>query len=104
MRTRAAASSTAAGTCPTSRTSPRRAHGREPRGGRRLPVRAPHVRDLRGLLPNAGEEEQVLAQPLNTKPKHVASRTLTEPLEWHNSTLLQGDLAEAVAALKQEDG
>jgi dihydrofolate reductase len=54
--------------------------------------------------PNASEEEQVLAEPLNTKPKYVASRTLTEPLDWRNSTVLQGDLAEAVAALKQEDG
>jgi dihydrofolate reductase len=54
--------------------------------------------------PNASEEEQVVAQPLNTKPKYVASRTLTEPLEWQNSTVLQGDVAEAVAALKQEDG
>jgi dihydrofolate reductase len=54
--------------------------------------------------PNASEEEQVLAEPLNTKPKYVASRTLTEPLGWQNSTVLQGDVAEAVAALKQEDG
>jgi dihydrofolate reductase len=54
--------------------------------------------------PNAPEEEQVIAEPLNTKPKYVASTTLTEPLEWQNSTLLQGDVAEAVAALRQEDG
>jgi dihydrofolate reductase len=54
--------------------------------------------------PNASEEEQVLAEPLNTKPKYVASRTLTEPLAWQNSRVLQGDVAEAVAALKQEDG
>ncbi len=54
--------------------------------------------------PNAPEEEQVIAEPLNTKPKHVASTTLSEPLEWQNSTVLQGDVAEAVAALKQEDG
>jgi dihydrofolate reductase len=54
--------------------------------------------------PNASEEEQVLAEPLNAKPKYVASRTLTEPLGWQNSTVLQGDVAEAVAALKQEDG
>ena len=54
--------------------------------------------------PNASEEEQVVAEPLNTKPKYVASRTLTEPLAWQNSTVLQGDVAEAVAALKQEDG
>jgi dihydrofolate reductase len=54
--------------------------------------------------PNAPEEEQVIAEPLNSKPKYVASTTLTEPLEWQNSTLLQGDLPEAVAALKQEAG
>ena len=32
-------------------------------------------------------------------PKYVASRTLQEPLEW-NATLLEGDLAESVTALK----
>jgi dihydrofolate reductase len=59
---------------------------------------------LAGYWPNASEEEQVVGRPLNTKPKYVASTTLTEPLEWENSTLLQGHVAEAVAALKQEDG
>jgi dihydrofolate reductase len=54
--------------------------------------------------PNASEEEQVLAEPLNTKPKYVASRMLAEPLAWQNSTVLQDDVGEAVAALKQEDG
>jgi dihydrofolate reductase len=54
--------------------------------------------------PNAPEEEQVIAEPLNTKPKHVVSTTLNEPLEWQNSTLVQGEVAEAVAALKQEEG
>jgi dihydrofolate reductase len=54
--------------------------------------------------PNASEEEQVIAEPLNTKPKYVASTTLTEPLEWQPSTVLQGELDEAVRALKQEDG
>jgi dihydrofolate reductase len=34
----------------------------------------------------------------------VASTTLTEPLEWNNSKLLRGDAAQAVAALKQEEG
>jgi dihydrofolate reductase len=54
--------------------------------------------------PNAGEDEQILAQPLNSTPKYVASRTLTEPLGWQNSTLLQGDVADAVIALKQQPG
>jgi dihydrofolate reductase len=54
--------------------------------------------------PNASEEEQVLAEPLNTRPKYVASTTLTEPLEWQHSTVLHGDATEAVAALKRQDG
>ena len=54
--------------------------------------------------PNAPEEEQVVAEPLNTKPKYVASTTLTEPLDWQGSTLLQGELEDSVGALKQEDG
>ena len=54
--------------------------------------------------PNAPEEEQVIAEPLNSKPKYVASRTLTEPLEWQGSALLGDDLAAAVTALKDEDG
>ena len=60
--------------------------------------------NLAAYWPNASEEEQPVAQPLNTKPKYVASRTLTEPLGWQNSTVLEGDVAEAVVALKQEDG
>jgi dihydrofolate reductase len=60
--------------------------------------------NLAAYWPNAGEEEQVIAEPLNTKPKHVASRTLAEPLGWQNSTVLRGDVAQAVHALKQEEG
>ncbi len=57
-----------------------------------------------GYWPNAPEEVQVIAKPLNTKPKHVVSTTLSDPLDWQNSTVLQGDPADAVAALKREDG
>ena len=59
---------------------------------------------LKGYWPTAPEEEQPVARPLNTLPKYVASTTLTEPLEWDNAILLEGDVAEAAAALKQEDG
>lgn len=38
---------------------------------------------------------------LNAVPKYVASRTLAEPLAWQNSTLLAGDLAASVTALKE---
>jgi dihydrofolate reductase len=54
--------------------------------------------------PKAPEEQQMLAEPLNTLPKYVASTTLDEPLGWQNSTLLRGDLGAAVRALKAEEG
>ncbi len=54
--------------------------------------------------PNASPEEKPLAELLNATPKHVASTTLTEPLGWENSSLLEGDVADAVSRLKQEDG
>jgi dihydrofolate reductase len=57
-----------------------------------------------GYWPTASEEEQVIAEPLNTKPKYVASTTLREQLEWQNATVLEGDVGDAVAALKEEDG
>lgn len=37
---------------------------------------------------------------LTTTPKYVASTTLAEPLPWSNSTLLKGQVSEAVAGLK----
>jgi dihydrofolate reductase len=59
---------------------------------------------LASYWPNAAEEEQAVARPLNTLPKYVASRTLTGPLHWQNSTLLPGDIIEAIVALKRQDG
>lgn len=43
------------------------------------------------------------ADRINSMPKYVASRTLTEPLQW-NATLLQGDAVEAIQKLKHESG
>ena len=40
---------------------------------------------------------------MNNTRKYVASTTL-ESLEWNNSSLLEGDVAEAVGRLKREDG
>ena len=44
-----------------------------------------------------------IAKTLNAARKHVASRTLTT-LQWNNSTLLHGDVASAIAALKARAG
>src|SRR3984893_15707931 len=41
---------------------------------------------------------------LNDAVKYVASTTLAEPLPWDNSILLEGDAADAVAALKEQSG
>jgi dihydrofolate reductase len=54
--------------------------------------------------PNASEDEQVLAEPLNVLPKYVASTTLDEPLGWQNSRLLRGEIGAAVSALKAAEG
>src|SRR5215203_5932078 len=41
---------------------------------------------------------------MNGYPKHVVSTTLEEPLEWNNSTLIEGDVAEEVSGLKRQPG
>ena len=38
---------------------------------------------------------------LNRVPKYVASRTLSDPLAWEGSTLLTGDLAASITAVKE---
>jgi dihydrofolate reductase len=49
------------------------------------------------------EGDDPVAAKLNGLPKYVASRTLKE-VTWNNSTLIGGDVAEAVGALKREAG
>ena len=44
-----------------------------------------------------------IADQLNGTRKHVASRTLSS-VDWNNSTLITGDVAEYVAELKRQDG
>jgi dihydrofolate reductase len=58
--------------------------------------------DFAGYWPH--QKDNPFTEVLDNVPKYVASRTLTEPLTWQNSTLLHGDAAEAVAALKSESG
>jgi dihydrofolate reductase len=48
-------------------------------------------------------DEGPIADRLNSIRKHVASRTL-QRVDWNNSVLIGGDVAEYVTALKGQDG
>jgi dihydrofolate reductase len=53
--------------------------------------------------PRISGEDDPIAAKLNSVPKYVVSRTL-DTVEWNNSTLLQGDIAEEVGKLKDQPG
>lgn len=53
--------------------------------------------------PHQDPEQNPLAAGLNSARKYVASTTL-HVLDWNNSTLLEGEVTQAVQALKQQDG
>jgi len=53
--------------------------------------------------PTAADPNDPVANPLNNRPKYVASTTLKDP-QWANTSVLEGDLATAVRELKSLDG
>jgi dihydrofolate reductase len=53
--------------------------------------------------PAAAQRMPDVAAGMNRMPKYVASRTLTSA-DWSNTTLLTGDLSDAIRRLKNEDG
>jgi dihydrofolate reductase len=53
-----------------------------------------------GYWPTA-PAEMPFTQLLNDVPKYVASRSLSGPLDWQGSTLLDGDLAASIPAVKE---
>lgn len=56
--------------------------------------------DFADVWPN--RKDNPFTDVLNNTQKYVASTTLKEPLPWINSTLLEGDAADAVARLKEQ--
>ena len=57
--------------------------------------------DFHAVWPN--RTDNPFTGHLNRVTKYVASRTLSEPLPWQNSILLEGDAGDAVERLKQHD-
>jgi dihydrofolate reductase len=55
-------------------------------------------------LEDQNSADQPFTDYLNNTPKFVVSRTLEGPLEWQNSTLITGNVAEEIAKLKQQPG
>ena len=53
--------------------------------------------------PGAADPDDPVANALNALPKHVASTTLTS-VDWENSSLIEGDVGQAVTELKARDG
>jgi dihydrofolate reductase len=51
----------------------------------------------------ANEGDNPISVALNTRPKYVASTTLTDP-KWADTTVLSGDVAAAVGELKAKPG
>jgi dihydrofolate reductase len=51
----------------------------------------------------ADEGDNPISVALNTRPKYVASTTLTDP-QWADTTVLSGDVAAAVGELKAKPG
>jgi dihydrofolate reductase len=49
------------------------------------------------------DSDNPIATALNTRPKYVASSTLTDP-QWSDTTVLSGDVAAAVSELKAKPG
>ncbi len=54
--------------------------------------------------PRVSAEDQPFADHMNNTPKYVVSGNLEGPLEWSNSTLISGNIAEEITRLKQQPG
>jgi dihydrofolate reductase len=79
-----------------------RAMGQRMAKGGRLVLGRRTYEDFAAFWPK--QKDNPYTEALNSAQKYVASNVLKEPLPWVNSTLLEGDAIDAVAALKEEPG
>jgi dihydrofolate reductase len=84
-------------------------HGRRAPPVRRRPAgrgRRPAVgrKSYQGLADFWSKQSGEIADRINSRPKYVASRTLAPGTADWNATVIEGDVAEAVAKLKAEPG
>lgn len=56
-----------------------------------------------GYWPTQTHNEFGIADKLNSQPKYVVSSTL-EKVDWNHSTLIKGNIVEAITKLKQQPG
>ena len=78
-----------------------RAMGERMGGGGAIVLGRLTYEDLFGYWPE--QKDNPYTETLNRTLKYVASTTLSEPLPWENSRLIEGDPAEAVGGLKREE-
>jgi dihydrofolate reductase len=69
-------------------------------GARALVLGRRTYEDFAGYWPK--QTDNPYTEVLDRSTKYVASTTLSEPLPWQNSVLLEGDACDAVAALREE--
>jgi dihydrofolate reductase len=71
-------------------------------GSRALVLGRRTYEDFAGYWPK--QTDNPYTEVLDNSTKYVASTTLSEPLPWRNSVLLEGDPCDAVGALREEPG
>jgi dihydrofolate reductase len=75
--------------------------------GQRMVFGANTYRDFARMLATASNESEVRdawVTRMTALPAIVVSRTLQEPLDWPDATLVSGDAVDVVARLKEESG
>lgn len=75
--------------------------GQRASGGGSLLLGRRTYEDLASVWPHMPEDNP-FTRLINSRRKYVASTTLGAPLAWNNSVLLEGNIPEAVAALKAQ--